>query len=85
MEELPEPQALVPEHRAPVGTPGQPGTSPLGEGDLTIHVKGADDVLVYRAKCCNPVRGEQIVGYITRGKGVAVHSAQCTERAKADV
>jgi GTP pyrophosphokinase len=58
--------------------PGYQGHgSPLGDGDLTIHVKGADDVLVYRAKCCNPVRGEQIVGYITRGKGVAVHSAQC--------
>ncbi len=49
----------------------------LANGDLTIHVKGADDVLVYRAKCCNAVRGEQIVGYITRGKGIAVHSAQC--------
>ena len=49
----------------------------LAHGDLTIHVKGADDVLVYRAKCCNAVRGEQIVGYITRGKGIAVHSAQC--------
>ncbi len=34
-------------------------------------------MLVYRAKCCNPIRGEQIVGYITRGKGVAVHSLQC--------
>jgi GTP pyrophosphokinase len=54
----------------------QPGTAP-GDGELTIHVRGAEDVLVYRAKCCNPVRGEQIVGYITRGKGVAVHSAQC--------
>jgi guanosine-3',5'-bis(diphosphate) 3'-pyrophosphohydrolase len=65
------------EHAAlPPKTP-QPG-SPFGDGDLTIHVKGADDVLVYRAKCCNPVRGEQIVGYITRGKGVAVHSAQCS-------
>jgi len=52
-------------------------TSPLGDGDLTIHVKGADDVMVYRAKCCNPIRGEKIVGYITRGKGVAVHSLQC--------
>jgi guanosine-3',5'-bis(diphosphate) 3'-pyrophosphohydrolase len=51
---------------------------PFGSGDLTVHVKGADDVLVYRARCCNPVRGEQIVGYITRGKGVAVHSVQCT-------
>jgi GTP pyrophosphokinase len=55
----------------------QPG-SPLGDGDLTLRVKGADDVLVYRAKCCNPIRGEQIVGYITRGKGVAVHSSQCS-------
>ncbi len=49
----------------------------LANGDLTIHVKGADDVMVYRAKCCNAVRGEQIVGYITRGKGIAVHSSQC--------
>jgi GTP diphosphokinase / guanosine-3',5'-bis(diphosphate) 3'-diphosphatase len=49
----------------------------LANGDLTIHVKGADDVLVYRAKCCNAVRGEQIVGYITRGKGIAVHAVQC--------
>ncbi len=44
----------------------------------TIHVKGADDLLVYRAKCCNPIRGEEIVGYITRGKGVAVHAKRCT-------
>jgi len=35
-------------------------------------VKGIDDLLVYRAKCCNPIRGEAIVGYVTRGKGVAV-------------
>lgn len=51
--------------------------SPLGDGDLTIQVRGIDDVLVYRAKCCNPIRGEQVVGYITRGKGVAVHSVHC--------
>ena len=37
-----------------------------------------DDLLVYRAKCCNPIRGESIVGYVTRGKGVAVHSMNCT-------
>jgi GTP diphosphokinase / guanosine-3',5'-bis(diphosphate) 3'-diphosphatase len=42
-----------------------------------IVVKGIDDVLVYRARCCNPIRGEEIVGYITRGKGVAVHSNRC--------
>ncbi|MBI2687230.1 MAG: bifunctional (p)ppGpp synthetase/guanosine-3',5'-bis(diphosphate) 3'-pyrophosphohydrolase [Acidobacteria bacterium] len=49
-----------------------------GDKDLVIKVKGIDDVMVYRAKCCNPIRGEQIVGYITRGKGVAVHSVNCT-------
>jgi GTP pyrophosphokinase len=42
-----------------------------------ITVKGQGDMLVYRAKCCNPIRGETIVGYITRGKGVAVHSVNC--------
>jgi GTP pyrophosphokinase len=67
-----------PEAAEPPAPPRMPSPgSPVADGDLTIHVKGADDVLVYRAKCCNPVRGEQIVGYITRGKGVAVHSAQC--------
>ena len=43
-----------------------------------IKVKGVDDLLVYRAKCCNPIRGEAIVGYVTRGKGIAVHSRNCT-------
>ena len=43
-----------------------------------IKVRGTDDVLVFRAKCCNPIRGERIVGYITRGKGVSVHSAHCS-------
>jgi GTP pyrophosphokinase len=42
-----------------------------------IKVRGADDVMVFRAKCCNPIRGEKIVGYITRGKGVSVHSLGC--------
>jgi guanosine-3',5'-bis(diphosphate) 3'-pyrophosphohydrolase len=43
-----------------------------------IKVRGTDDVMVFRAKCCNPIRGERIVGYITRGKGVSVHSAACS-------
>lgn len=34
-------------------------------------------MLVFRARCCNPIRGEKIVGYITRGKGVSVHSVTC--------
>ncbi|HEV3277947.1 MAG TPA: bifunctional (p)ppGpp synthetase/guanosine-3',5'-bis(diphosphate) 3'-pyrophosphohydrolase [Terriglobia bacterium] len=47
------------------------------ERDLAIQVHGHDDLMVYRAKCCNPVRGEEIVGYVTRGKGIAVHSKSC--------
>ena len=45
--------------------------------DLVLKVKGFNDLMVYRAKCCNPIPGESIVGYITRGKGVAVHSDTC--------
>ena len=50
---------------------------PAAIKDLVIKVKGIDDLLVYRAKCCNPIRGEAIVGYVTRGKGIAVHSLNC--------
>ncbi len=42
-----------------------------------LEVTGDSDFLVYRAKCCNPLPGEEIVGYVTRGKGVAVHSRSC--------
>jgi GTP pyrophosphokinase len=60
---------------APVTAP--PYGAPRGDDDLVIKVKGIDDVLVYRAKCCNPIRGEAIIGYVTRGKGIAVHSLSC--------
>jgi GTP diphosphokinase / guanosine-3',5'-bis(diphosphate) 3'-diphosphatase len=46
-------------------------------GDAPIVVKGQDGLLVYRAKCCNPIRGDEIVGYITRGKGISVHTTNC--------
>ncbi len=49
----------------------------FGGDSHAIKVKGHDDLLVYRARCCNPIRGEQIVGYVTRGKGVAVHAKSC--------
>src|SRR5437764_11483996 len=42
-----------------------------------IRVKGHGDLLVYRARCCNPIRGENVVGYVTRGKDVAVYAANC--------
>jgi len=49
----------------------------FGGDHAAISVRGHDDLLVYRARCCNPIRGEDIVGYVTRGKGVAVHSRNC--------
>src|SRR5205807_4785210 len=48
-----------------------------GDHSAAIRVKGQGDLLVYRARCCNPIRGESVVGYVTRGKGVAVHSVNC--------
>jgi GTP pyrophosphokinase len=49
----------------------------LRSGEDRIKVNGFDDLMVFRARCCNPIRGEKIVGYISRGKGVSVHSASC--------
>ncbi len=46
-------------------------------GSDSLEVEGQHDLLVYRARCCNPIRGEEIVGYVTRGKGVAVHARSC--------
>jgi GTP pyrophosphokinase len=46
-------------------------------GSDSLQVEGQNDLLVYRARCCNPIRGEEIVGYVTRGKGVAVHARSC--------
>ncbi len=42
-----------------------------------IRVKGVDNMLVRFARCCNPVPGDEIVGYITRGRGVSVHRTDC--------
>jgi GTP pyrophosphokinase len=46
-------------------------------GDGPIVVKGHGDLLAFLAKCCNPLPGDDIVGYITRGRGVSVHSVDC--------
>ncbi|MGH9658749.1 MAG: RelA/SpoT family protein, partial [Bryobacteraceae bacterium] len=66
----PEPAGEAPE------TPAVPPAARRAQDDA-IKVSGADDLLVYRAKCCNPIRGDAIVGYVTRGKGIAVHAIAC--------
>ncbi len=50
----------------------------FGKGSESLQVEGQNDLLIYRARCCNPIRGEEIVGYVTRGKGVAVHARTCS-------
>ena len=49
----------------------------LTSGSDSLQVEGQNELLVYRARCCNPIRGEEIIGYVTRGKGVAVHARNC--------
>jgi len=61
------------------GSPGlhqRSAASFCGDSNAIV-VRGSGDLLVYRARCCNPIRGESIIGYVTRGKGVAVHSINC--------
>ncbi len=49
----------------------------IGLGEDAIIVKGVDNLLTTRARCCNPLRGEPIVGYISLGKGIVVHNRNC--------
>jgi GTP diphosphokinase / guanosine-3',5'-bis(diphosphate) 3'-diphosphatase len=80
-------------NRLSPGVISQPGPEqePSGDGGVSdavkrvslssstdsLQVEGQNELLVYRARCCNPIRGEEIIGYVTRGKGVAVHARSC--------
>ncbi len=74
---------LFPEMATQNETPQQKSPVPavLESDSNKIHsaitVNGQDGLLVYRSKCCNPIRGDEIVGYITRGKGISVHTTTC--------
>ncbi len=49
----------------------------IGMGEDAIVVKGVDNLLTTLARCCNPLRGEEIIGYISLGKGIVVHNQKC--------
>lgn len=62
------------------GKPPMPPIRPqrsVKPGDARISVQGVDHLLVYRARCCSPIQGDAIIGYITRGQGVSVHAVSC--------
>lgn len=52
--------------------------------NVGVTVSGFDDILVRFAKCCEPLPGDRIVGFITRGRGVTIHYAECSEVLKSD-
>ncbi|MGZ3421741.1 MAG: RelA/SpoT family protein [Polyangiales bacterium] len=55
-----------------------------GKDEGGIRLNGIDDILVRYAKCCNPLPGDEIVGFITRGRGITVHRRGCTKAFEAD-
>lgn len=63
----------------PIELPGVVGRARQSRGgDSGILVRGAPDILVKLAKCCTPVPGDQIMGFVTRGSGVSVHRSDCS-------
>jgi len=54
-----------------------PQEAKVHKGKSSIIVKGLDDVAVRFSRCCNPVPGDEIIGYITRGRGVSIHRTDC--------
>ncbi|WP_311245158.1 bifunctional (p)ppGpp synthetase/guanosine-3',5'-bis(diphosphate) 3'-pyrophosphohydrolase [Microbacterium sp. WCS2018Hpa-23] len=61
----------------PIDLPGSMPSREPRAGDSGVLVRGASDILVKVAKCCTPVPGDEIVGFVTRGSGVSVHRTDC--------
>jgi GTP pyrophosphokinase len=61
-------------------TARQPRRVGTGQG-VGVHVEGLDDVMVRLSRCCTPVPGDEIIGFVTRGRGVSVHRSDCSNAA----
>ena len=67
---------LLPKNEETPPTPAKTETAPTKKSEGVV-ISGVDDVLVRFARCCNPIPGDSIVGYISRGRGITVHTSDC--------
>ncbi len=72
-----EPLALPDKARLPLRQLGRSLREVFRLRADALHLRPQDDLLIYRARCCNPIPGEPVIGYITRGRGIAVHTQTC--------
>jgi GTP pyrophosphokinase len=70
-----------PEQLPTTATTGVRTPRPGRRSTAGVYVEGLDDVMVHLARCCTPVPGDQIVGFVTQGRGVSVHRADCSNAA----
>jgi GTP pyrophosphokinase len=68
---------LVPSAPSEPADRAKAGVSPRPTNDQGVRIRGVEDLLVRFAKCCTPLPGDPIVGFITRGRGLTVHSRDC--------
>jgi len=66
---------IIPQEKIPPVIPLAKAKKRIDQG---IRVQGINDVMIRFSRCCNPVPGDEIIGYITRGRGVSVHKVDCT-------
>jgi guanosine-3',5'-bis(diphosphate) 3'-pyrophosphohydrolase len=69
------------EEQMPVTTQRPPRALREGRRAVGVHVEGLDDVMVRLSRCCTPVPGDEIMGFVTRGRGVSVHRSDCANAA----
>lgn len=70
------------EEQLPVTARQQPLTARPGRAaSVGVYVEGLDDMMVRLSRCCTPVPGDEIIGFVTRGRGVSVHRADCANAA----
>ncbi len=70
---------IIKEEAEPLQYLNQGEQKPSAKSSQGVRVKGVDNILVRFSRCCNPLPGDDILGFITRGRGVSIHRKDCTE------